>query len=63
LGKTTLINTLFATEIVTPRNYRNHAAKQMDKTTEIEIVKAHLEERNFNIKVCSAIKVCIGAKT
>ena len=51
MGKTTMINTLFATEIVTPRNHRNRAAKQMDKTTEIEIVKAHLEERNFNIKV------------
>ena len=46
-----MINTLFATEIVTPRNHSNRAAKQMDKTTEIEIVKAHLEERNFNIKV------------
>lgn len=26
--------------------------KQMDKTTEVEILKADLEERGFNIKVC-----------
>lgn len=26
-------------------------AKQMDKTTEIEIIKAELEERQFGIKV------------
>ncbi|WVF70496.1 hypothetical protein IAT40_005286 [Kwoniella sp. CBS 6097] len=51
LGKTTLINTLFATEICAPRNYRQRFAKQMDKTTEIEILKADLEERGFNIKL------------
>lgn len=54
LGKTTLINTLFATEICAPRNYRHRSAKQLDKTTEIEILKADLEERGFNIKVRSA---------
>jgi cell division control protein 12 len=43
---------LFATEICAPRNYRNRSAKQFDKTTEIEILKADLEERGFNIKVC-----------
>ncbi|KAK8865954.1 hypothetical protein IAR55_001103 [Kwoniella newhampshirensis] len=51
LGKTTLINTLFATEICSPRNYRQRFAKQMDKTTEVEILKADLEERGFNIKL------------
>nr|XP_019049283.1 septin [Kwoniella bestiolae CBS 10118]OCF28213.1 septin [Kwoniella bestiolae CBS 10118] len=51
LGKTTLINTLFATEICAPRNYRQRFAKQLDKTTEIEILKADLEERGFNIKL------------
>jgi cell division control protein 12 len=51
MGKTTFINTLFATEICTPRNYRHRAAKQLDKTTEIDILKADLEERGFNIKV------------
>lgn len=51
LGKTTLINTLFATEICAPRNYRQRFAKQLDKTTEVEILKADLEERGFNIKL------------
>ncbi|WVQ85395.1 hypothetical protein IAT38_007560 [Cryptococcus sp. DSM 104549] len=51
LGKTTLINTLFATEICSPRNYRQRFTKQMDKTTEVEILKADLEERGFNIKL------------
>ena len=70
LGKTTLINTLFATEICAPRNYRQRwvvtdtipstrrhvesfasFSKQLDKTTEVEILKADLEERGFNIKV------------
>ncbi|KAL7419538.1 Septin spn4 [Cryptotrichosporon argae] len=51
LGKTTLVNTLFATEICTPRNYRQRFAKQLDKTTEVEIIKADLEERGFNIKL------------
>ncbi|KAK6905753.1 septin [Kwoniella mangroviensis CBS 8886] len=51
LGKTTLINTLFATEICAPRNYRQRFSKQLDKTTEIEILKADLEERGFNIKL------------
>jgi hypothetical protein len=32
----------------------NRHAKQLDKTTEIEILKADLEERGFNIKVSSA---------
>jgi hypothetical protein len=30
-------------------------AKQLDKTTEIEILKADLEERGFNIKVSSTL--------
>jgi len=64
-----MINTLFASEICAPRNYRqryfscqrlspsqkliDRHAKQLDKTTEIEILKADLEERGFNIKVSS----------
>jgi cell division control protein 12 len=64
-----MINTLFASEICAPRNYRQRYvswrelgiakliarhAKQLDKTTEIEILKADLEERGFNIKVSSS---------
>jgi cell division control protein 12 len=33
-------------------------AKQLDKTTEIEILKADLEERGFNIKVSFPLR-CI----
>lgn len=51
LGKTTLINTLFATEICASRNYRQRFAKQLDKTTEVDILRADLEERGFNIKL------------
>jgi cell division control protein 12 len=51
LGKSTLINTLFSTELVTPKNYRSRFAKQLDKTTEVEIIKAELEERDFNVKL------------
>lgn len=51
LGKSTLINTLFSTELVTPKNYRQRFAKQLDKTTEVEIIKAELEERNFSVKL------------
>ena len=51
LGKSTLINTLFATELVTPKNYRHRFAKQLDKTTEVEIIKAELQERDFGVKL------------
>lgn len=51
LGKSTLINTLFATELVTPQNYAHRFSKQLDKTTEVEIIKADLEERGFNINL------------
>ncbi|KAJ6617945.1 Septin-type guanine nucleotide-binding (G) domain-containing protein [Mycena sp. CBHHK59/15] len=44
LGKTTLINTLFSTEL-----RRHH--KQLDKLTEVEIIKAELEEKQFKVKL------------
>ncbi|GMK58470.1 hypothetical protein CspeluHIS016_0505020 [Cutaneotrichosporon spelunceum] len=51
LGKTTFINTLFATEISNARNYRQRFAKQLDKTTEVDILRADLEERGFNMRL------------
>ena len=52
LGKTTLINTLFATELAAGREYANRHAKQLeDKYTEIDIVKAELEEKQFRVKL------------
>jgi cell division control protein 12 len=52
LGKTTLINTLFATELAQGRDYANRHSKQVeDKYTEINIVKAELEEKQFRVKL------------
>ena len=53
LGKSTLINTLFATELVTlPQPpYAHRFAKQLDKTTEVEIIKAELQEREFGVRL------------
>ncbi|KAF4622138.1 hypothetical protein D9613_009093 [Agrocybe pediades] len=51
LGKTTLINTLFSTELSPPKNYNKRHYKQLDKLTEVEIIKAELEERQFKVKL------------
>ncbi|KAL7411783.1 Septin [Mrakia frigida] len=51
LGKTTLINTLFSTELSQTKNYRARFAKQLDKTTEVDIIKAELEEKSFKVKL------------
>ncbi|KAL5522192.1 SPN4 [Sanghuangporus sanghuang] len=51
LGKTTLINTLFATELSSAKNYARRHQKQLDKLTEIEIIKAELEEKQFKVKL------------
>jgi len=47
LGKTTFINTLFSTTIKNYADHRGRHAKQVDKTVEIEITKAELEEKFF----------------
>ena len=51
LGKTTLINTLFSTELSAPKNYNRRHLKQLDKLTEVEIIKAELEEKQFKAKL------------
>ncbi|KAF9782449.1 septin [Thelephora terrestris] len=51
LGKTTLINTLFSTELSAPKNYNRRHLKQLDKLTEVEIIKAELEEKQFKVKL------------
>lgn len=51
LGKTTLINTLFSTELSPAKNYSRRHYKQLDKLTEVEIIKAELEERQFKVKL------------
>jgi signal recognition particle receptor subunit beta len=47
LGKTTFINTLFSTTIKNYADHKKRHAKQIDKTVEIEITKAELEEKFF----------------
>ncbi|KAI0325153.1 septin [Cubamyces sp. BRFM 1775] len=51
LGKTTLINTLFSTELSSAKNYNKRHQKQLDKLTEVEIIKAELEEKQFKTKL------------
>ncbi|TFK51418.1 Septin [Heliocybe sulcata] len=51
LGKTTLINTLFSTELSPPKQYHKRHLKQLDKLTEVEIIKAELEEKQFKVKL------------
>ncbi|KAH8115723.1 Septin-type guanine nucleotide-binding (G) domain-containing protein, partial [Phellopilus nigrolimitatus] len=51
LGKTTLVNTLFATELYSPKNYSRRHLKQLDKLTEVEIIKTELEEKQFKVKL------------
>ncbi|CAG8498008.1 16218_t:CDS:2, partial [Acaulospora colombiana] len=49
--RTTFINTLFTTTIKEKKNQAKRHAKQTEKTVEIEITKAELEEKMFNVKL------------
>ncbi|PQE08238.1 cell division control 12 protein [Rutstroemia sp. NJR-2017a BVV2] len=51
LGKTTFINTLFSTTIKNYADHKRRHAKQVDKTVEIEITKAELEEKFFKVRL------------
>ncbi|KAF9001825.1 hypothetical protein BDZ89DRAFT_1146605 [Hymenopellis radicata] len=48
---TTLINTLFCAELSPPKNSPKRHHKQLDKLTEVEIIKAELEEKQFKPNV------------
>ena len=50
-GKTTLINTLFRTELAAPRDYTRRHLKQLDKSVDIDIISAELEEKNFRVRL------------
>ncbi|KAJ1798529.1 Septin spn4 [Coemansia sp. RSA 2399] len=50
-GKTTFINTLLTTELIEPLDDANRRKKQLDKTVDINIHKAELEEKMFNVKL------------
>jgi len=52
LGKTTFINTLFSTTIKNYADHKRRHNKQIDKTVEIEITKAELEEKFFKGEHC-----------
>ena len=46
-----MINTLFSTELATGKDHSRRHAKQLDKTVEIDIIKAELEEKQFKVKL------------
>lgn len=60
MGKTTFINTLFSTTIKNYADHRRRHAKQVDKTVEIEITKAELEEKFFK-GLCANMPSSISA--
>ncbi|ORY95503.1 Septin-domain-containing protein [Syncephalastrum racemosum] len=51
VGKSTFVNTLFTTAIKDMKKHSLRHQKQIEKTVEIEITKAELEEKNFNVKL------------
>ncbi|KAG0179296.1 hypothetical protein DFQ29_002269 [Apophysomyces sp. BC1021] len=51
VGKTTFINTLFTTSIKDYKNPVKRHGKQLDRTVEIEITKAELEEKMFKVNL------------
>ncbi|KAI9487832.1 MAG: putative septin [Benjaminiella poitrasii] len=51
VGKTTFVNTLFTTGIKAEKKLDKRHKKQIEKTVEIEITKAELEEKNFKVKL------------
>jgi len=46
-----VINTLFSTELATGKDHTRRHTKQLDKTVEIDIIKAELEEKQFKVKL------------
>ncbi|EPY51683.1 septin Spn4 [Schizosaccharomyces cryophilus OY26] len=51
LGKTTFCNTLFSTTIKPHMDIETRRSKHMEKSVEIEITKAELEEKNFHLRL------------
>jgi cell division control protein 12 len=51
LGKTTFVNTLFTTTIKEYKNPNKRHAKQLEKTVDIVITKADIEEKMFNVRL------------
>lgn len=65
LGKTTFINTLFSTTIKNYADHKRRHQKQVDRTVEIEITKAELEEKFFKgrsqIPARGGVFDCLGS--
>lgn len=51
VGKTTFVNTLFQTLLKQPVDNRTRHKRGIRSTTEIEIIRAELEEKGFTLKV------------
>ncbi|RKP05656.1 septin, partial [Thamnocephalis sphaerospora] len=51
LGKTTFVNTLFTTTIKEYKNPNKRHEKQLEKTVDIVITKADIEEKMFNVRL------------
>ncbi|ORY84847.1 peanut-like protein 1 [Protomyces lactucae-debilis] len=51
LGKTTWLNTLFSTTIKSYQDNRKRHNRTSEKTTEIELTRAELEEKNFKVNL------------
>lgn len=51
LGKSTFLNTLFQTTLKTPVDNRTRHKRGIRPTTEIDIVRADLEEKNFTLRL------------
>ncbi|KAJ1985549.1 Septin spn4 [Dimargaris cristalligena] len=51
LGKTTFINTMFTTSIVEPKDPNQRLKKQTERTVDISVTKAEVEEKMFKVKL------------
>ncbi|KAJ3302003.1 hypothetical protein HDU76_005591, partial [Blyttiomyces sp. JEL0837] len=51
LGKSTFINTLFTTLLREYKKPEHRFAKQLERTVQIDLVRAEIEEKNFNVRL------------
>ncbi|KAI9362091.1 Septin-domain-containing protein [Zopfochytrium polystomum] len=51
LGKSTFINTLFTTLLREYKKPEHRFAKQMERTVQIDVVRAEIEEKGFNVRL------------
>ncbi|WFD18689.1 Septin spn4 [Malassezia caprae] len=50
-GKTTLINTLFRTDLAPGIDYAQRYTAHLDKTVEVDVIRAELEEKQFRVNL------------